>query len=146
MAYKTNAKIGDFLGLDLWSTRSKYGATIQTAVDYAIKTKPDDEDVHELVPHVASVAAAYGDPDGKYAAFMSKTMEDYESKPFWFYDQTQALPNSPAARKTKRRQDNVVFGPVIEFSCPMVFDKSDKVELDMGVYTTCNELRAFYEY
>lgn len=142
----TNAKIGDFLGLDLWSTRSKYGATIQTAVDYAIKTKPDDEDVHELVPHVASVAAAYGDPDGKYAAFMSKTMEDYESKPFWFYDQTQALPNSPAARKTKRRQDNVVFGPVIEFSCPMVFDKSDKVELDMGVYTTCNELRAFYEY
>jgi hypothetical protein len=95
---EVNAKLGDQLGLDLWSAKSKYGATIQTALDYAMALNPKGEDVKEIIPHVASVAAAYGDPKDKYAAFMTKIMVDYQSKPFWFYDQTLALSSSPAAR------------------------------------------------
>jgi len=101
------------LGLDLWSVKSKYGATIQTALDYTMGLNPKTEDVLEILPHVATVAAAYGDPKGKYAAFMSNTMSDYRSKSFWLYDQTGALPSSPAARNMQKwtdAQDNPASG------------------------------------
>ena len=100
---QTNAKIGDQLGLNLWEVKSRYGATIQTALDYTMSLDPKTEDVLEVLPHVASVAAAYGDPKGKYAAFMGKIMSDYQSKSFWLYDQTGALPSSPAAQTVQKR-------------------------------------------
>jgi hypothetical protein len=100
---KTNAKIGDQLGLNLWAIKSKYGATIQTALDYTMRLNPKTEDVFEILPHVAAVAAAYGDPKGQYADFMKKTMSDYQSKSFWLYDQTGALPSSPAAQNMHKR-------------------------------------------
>jgi hypothetical protein len=103
-----NAKLGDQLGLDFWSAKSKYGATIQTAVDYTMALNPKGEDVGEIIPHVASIAAAYGDPKGRYAAFMTKTMANYQSKPFWFYDQTLALVSSPAS-KGKRSTRSVIW-------------------------------------
>lgn len=99
-----NAKIGDQLGLNLWAAKSKYGATIQTALDYTMALNPKGEHQVEIVPHVASIAAAYGDPKGKYAAFMKKTLSDYQSKSFWFYDQIVALASSPAARHMSTRQ------------------------------------------
>jgi hypothetical protein len=99
-----NAKMGDQLGLNLWSAKSKYGATIQTALDFIMSLDPKGEDVKEVVPHVASIAAAYGDPSGKYSMFMENVMSDYQSQPFWFYDQTAALPNSPAAKHTRSRR------------------------------------------
>ena len=60
---------------------------------------PKKEEIQELVPHVAAIAAAYGDPVGKYAAFMGRTMRNYEEKPFWFYDQVSAFRSAPAAKK-----------------------------------------------
>jgi hypothetical protein len=83
--------------------KSKYGATIQTALDYTMRLNPETEDVLEILPHVAAVAAAYGDPKGLYADFMRKTMSDYQSKSFWLYDQTDALPSSPAAQNVHKR-------------------------------------------
>jgi hypothetical protein len=67
-----------------------------------MRLNPKTENVFEILPHVASIAAAYGDPKGKYAAFMKKTMSDYQSKSFWLYDQTAALLSSPAAQNVKR--------------------------------------------
>ena len=99
-----NAKIGDQLGLNLWDAKSKYGATIQTALDYTMALDPKEEPQVEIVPHVASVAAAYGDPNGKYATFMKKVLSNYQSKSFWFYDQTAALPSSPAAHRVNTGQ------------------------------------------
>jgi hypothetical protein len=64
---------------------------------------PKTENVFEILPHVAAVAAAYGDPKGKYATFMRKTMIDYQSKSFWLYDQTGALPSSPASQGMHKR-------------------------------------------
>ncbi|KAI0704924.1 alginate lyase-domain-containing protein [Cytidiella melzeri] len=100
-----NAKMGDQLGLNLWAAKSKYGATIQTALDYVMGVNPKSEDMSDIFPHVAAVAAAYGDPKGKYAAFLQKNDPNYQSQPFWFYDQSAALPNSPAG-KTKRSDES----------------------------------------
>lgn len=132
---------------------------------------PGSEDISDIFPHVASVAAAYGDPKGAYAAFLQKHDSDYKSEPFWFYDQSAALPNSPAGSgKSKRvveggelgRRDVAdapagvasavgdAFGAfslaqTIPFSCPSVFDNATETELDDGVYVTCNQVRSYYE-
>ncbi|EPQ60850.1 chondroitin AC/alginate lyase [Gloeophyllum trabeum ATCC 11539] len=141
----TNAKLGDELGMNFWKAKSKYGATIQTAVDYAMAQNPKDEDVTELAPHVAAVAAAYGDPSGKYAAFLRRIVPDYQGQPFWYYDQAQALPNSPGARSSNPSAGDSSGGSPVSFQCPAVFDLGEDVEIDDGVFVTCDQLRPFYE-
>lgn len=116
---------------------------------------PKNEDITELLPHVAAVAAAYGDPKGKYAAFLTKTMADYKTRPFWFYNQTPGLSSSPAAAAHKRRtmwaredtagQLQQSETQPVDFICPEVFRKESEVELDNGIFVTCDELRQFYD-
>ncbi|KAI0374285.1 chondroitin AC/alginate lyase [Pilatotrama ljubarskyi] len=163
----TNAKLADQLGMNFWTAKSKYGATIQTALDYTMGLDPKGEDISDIFPHVAAVAAAYGDPKGKYAAFLQKKESDYASQPFWYYDQSGALPNSPAGGHTKHRRDagamaggaadvvdfveeatmhvmdNVDSG--IPFECPAVFQDAKETELEDGLYVTCDQLKPFYE-
>ncbi|EAU92867.2 hypothetical protein CC1G_03654 [Coprinopsis cinerea okayama7 len=155
----TNAKLGDQLGLDLWSSRSKYGATIQTAMDFIIASDPKGEKASEAVPHVAAVAAAYGDPKGKYAAFLKKHLSNYQSKPFWFYDQPRAVSRDSSKKMVKQSDasgngqeadhDGASTGtpksPNIPFTCPDVFKDATRVEIDNGIFVTCDELRPFYE-
>ncbi|KAF5312756.1 hypothetical protein D9619_003003 [Psilocybe cf. subviscida] len=154
----TNAKLGDQLGINLWTSKSKYGATIQTAVDFIMSQNPGDEDPSQTLPHVASVAAAYGDPTGKYMAFLKKHDSSYSGKSFWLYDQVGAFPNSPgskkAARSLIRKQDGVSDlsfpslvandVPDVPFACPAVFSDTVKVLIDNDLYVTCDELRPFY--
>lgn len=115
------------------------------------------EDLSDIFPHVASVAAAYGDPKGKYAAFLQKNVNNYKSQPFWFYDQSAALPNSPAA-KTKRSYSDkktqvrstegsklIADQNTIPFECPAVFKDAPAVELEDGLFVTCDQLRPFFE-
>ena len=155
--------------------KSKYGATIQTAVDYTMSVNPKGEDISDIFPHVAAAAAAYGDPKGKYAAFLQKNAPNYKSQPYWFYDQSAALPHSPAGSKSKRSDDESVDhtaqAPVpdvpaatlngtnstdmgtpattqsttIPFECPAVFDDAFEVELEDDLFVTCDQLRPFYE-
>lgn len=115
-----------------------------------MSTNPKSEDISEAVPHVASVAAAYGDPSGRYATFMKKAQPSYQSKPFWFYDQTAGLPSSPAARMNKRwtgtwAEDAAVINGTVPFTCPAVFDHAERVEIDDGIFVTCDELKPLYE-
>ncbi|KJA25740.1 hypothetical protein HYPSUDRAFT_37189 [Hypholoma sublateritium FD-334 SS-4] len=142
----TNAKLGDQIGLNLWIRKSKYGATIQTALDFVLTLNPGNEDRSLVFPHVASVSAAYGDPTGKYAAFLRKNDPTYQSKPYYFYDQPVAIPNSPAATKQgkrfSRKRDGTI--PDIPFECPAVFQGVVKVEIANGVFVTCDELRPLY--
>ncbi|TFK30586.1 hypothetical protein FA15DRAFT_699030 [Coprinopsis marcescibilis] len=150
-----NAKLGDFLGVNFWNTRSKYGATIQTALDYAMACDPQGEEVVDLIPHVAAVAAAYGDPNGKYASFLRKNMVNYQSKPFWFYDQPAAFSERSSSGKLARSLSEGEDGqpdspptappPKIPFSCPDVFKDATSVEIDNGVFVTCDDLRPLYE-
>ena len=118
---------------------------------------PDGEDVNQILPHVAAVAAAYGDPTGKYVAFLNQHDPNYASKSYWFYDQPSALSKAPTARSrrsvTWKREDafdspstlmNNVPVPV-PFACPAIFDSSKEVEIDNGIFVTCDQLRPFYE-
>lgn len=41
----------------------------------------------ELYPSVAAVASTYGDPDGKYAAFLQKVEPHYAAEAFFLWDQ-----------------------------------------------------------
>ncbi len=142
---QTNAKLGDQLGLNFWTAKSKYGATIQTALDYAMAQDPKSEDVSDIFPHVAAVAAAYGDPKGKYQNFLRSKFSGYQSAPFYFYDQTEALPNSPAAAGKQKRDDDLPDADPIAFACPAGFDEDSRVEIEDGLYVTCDELKPFYE-
>lgn len=132
------------LDMNLWTTRSKYGTTIQDAVDYTMTVNPGKENLLELGPHVAAAAAAYGDPNGKYAAFLGKTDAGYKSKPYWFFDQPNALRGAKGGKKVWTIEGTL---EEIGFNCPGVFSEPGvtSVALDDGVYVTCDELRPFYE-
>lgn len=168
--WQTNAKLGDQLGMDFWTTKSKYGATIQTALDYVMTIGPKSEDITDIFPHVAAVAAAYGDPQGKYSAFLSSKAQGYNTQAFWFYDQTAALSHSPAGQSKHRRDHDISFdntghsngtsaegvatdamGAVnpkdlddVSFECPEVFETAKEVELEDGLFVTCDELKPYY--
>lgn len=164
-----NAKLGAEIGVDYWSAQSKYGNTIQDAVNFAMRTKPGKEDVTELLPHVAAVRAVYGDPTGKYSKWIvahdGKGGAAAQRSPFWFYDQPEAV----GVRKGKRglmvgreegtivagddgavlaRDDSAVGAPADElFECPDVFKllNETEVEVDDGLFVTCDILKPYYE-
>ena len=48
---------------------------------------PKDEPASELFPSVGAGASVYGDPQGKYAAFLSTSQADYPSDQWFFWDQ-----------------------------------------------------------
>jgi hypothetical protein len=164
---QTAAKIGDFIGLDFWTAKTRSGATIQTAVDFVMRVNPGSEPINNALPHIAAIAAAYGDPDSKYASFLQSHKRDYKNERYWFYDQTSALKKSPAQRKrdilqrdaadtpsatdtsddvntTTGSQNQTASSDGITFKCPAAFDAAEKVELDNGVFVTCDQLKPFY--
>lgn len=123
-----------------------------------MSTNPGDEDATQLFPHIVAVSAAYGDPQGKYTAFLKEKAVTYESKPYWFYDQAAAFPNAPTSKQNAMatvwkkedsltiRDDTLDSPPVaVKFRCPEVFRDVLQVEIDNGVFTTCDELQPFYE-
>lgn len=61
---------------------------------------PGDDDPVELYPDVAAVAATYGDPDGKYAAFLAGKDNTYPSEPYFLWDQPLSDSNLAAATPT----------------------------------------------
>ncbi|KAJ7786108.1 chondroitin AC/alginate lyase [Mycena metata] len=145
----TLAKIGDTLGQNYWSVQSKYGATIQTAVDFTMGVNPKNEDVTELAPHVAAIAAVYGDPKGKYAAFLKKTMPRYMEQAWWLYNQPEAFTQAPGNQKGKREDDaqNGVEVPEkfnCEFDLARYLDPEGRILLDDDVFTDCGELTPLY--
>lgn len=104
------------------------------------------EDPTDLTPHIAAVAAQYGDPSGKYIAFLKKYQPDYQAQPYWYYDQPAAFKNSGRGKRAVvwAREEGAPVAD-IPFECPEVFKVlGPKVELDNDLYVTCEELREFY--
>lgn len=85
--WQTNAQIGQYVGVPAFDLKTSEGATIQNALDFAMAQSPKDEDAAELYPVVASVAAVYGDPQGKYAAFLAKASPNYPGDPYFLWSQ-----------------------------------------------------------
>ncbi|KAF4602991.1 hypothetical protein EYR38_003395 [Pleurotus pulmonarius] len=90
----TNARIGIYAAPDApspFQLKTSQGATIQSALDFAItfKASASKEDAYasELNPNVAAVAAEYGDPDGKYAAYLKVNEPDYPAEAWFLWNQ-----------------------------------------------------------
>lgn len=92
----TNAKIGSYVGItDAWNRTAASGAGIQTAAEYAMSMPftsgaGDDEETGEsaateleLLQPLAAIASIYGDPDGKYAAFLKSKDPEYPSRAYY---------------------------------------------------------------
>jgi len=140
----TGAKLGDELGLDLWPVKSRYGTTIQDAAKYLMRLDPKDEDISESFPHVAAVAAAYGDPHGSYSSFLRKD-PNYQKSPFYFYDQPKAYPKAQTRKRVVTRDSDADDG--IPFICTPDYqlpDGAKAYQLDNGVYAKCSDLARFY--
>jgi len=106
------AKLADQLGVNVWQAQSKYGATIQTAIDFTMKLDPKSEDVQEMVPHVMVAAVAYGDPKGKYIAWIKATLPEYDTKTYWAWNQIGAFTASPtSAKKPKAKRSQIFVQP-----------------------------------
>ena len=88
LALQTNARLGQYVGFDAWNHTTKAGVTIQAAADYAMLQPAGSETASELYPDVAAVGAIYGDPSGKYAAWLN-TQENstYVADATFFWDQ-----------------------------------------------------------
>ncbi|KAK0198699.1 chondroitin AC/alginate lyase [Armillaria mellea] len=142
----TNAKIGDQLGQNFWTKKSKRGATIQDAVNFAMSADSKGENRGLVAPHVATIIQAYGDPTGKYQKYLDETDPNYRSKSYWFYDQPGALVGSSQKKRSVewRREEtpNNLFG---EHECPAVFKQADSaVELEDGFFVHCVDLMPLY--
>ena len=160
--------------MDFWTKKTENGATIQQALDFTMAQDPEKEAVSQIFPHVAAVAAAYGDPDEKYTNFLQTHNSKYKSGRYWLYDQAPALKMSPSRKREKRdsrrplrwkRQDvddieeypdgdgiiappeaqnDTASGNGVTFQCPKAFTGQEEVELDNGVFVTCDQVRPFY--
>lgn len=147
--------------MNYWSYKTKYGATIQTAVNYVMSLNPGEEKVDDALPHVAAVAATYGDPQGKYAAYLKAGNKNYAKKPFWFYDQPGAIMRGQAKHRQRQqdepspstsgeasapstRTQEIEASKVDEDHPPMLFANGSMVELEEGFFVGWKDVRGFY--
>lgn len=103
-ALVVNAKLADQLGLNMWTARTKYNSTIQSAIDFTMRLDPKGEDAAEMVPHVLVAIAVYGDPKGTYQSWVKKTMPDYDTRIYHIYNQPGAFVASPVSAKQRSAQ------------------------------------------
>jgi hypothetical protein len=86
----------------IWNEATSEGATIKTALDFAMSISPSDSGesdyAAELYPNVATVASVYGDPDGEYVKYLSKVDPRYAYEPFFLWNQPLAGDPSSGSR------------------------------------------------
>ncbi|KAG8872918.1 hypothetical protein FRB97_007258 [Tulasnella sp. 331] len=80
-------RIAEYMGVDTWNTSTAAGANIQTAIDFAMPIAPGADLPSELYPDVAAVAAHFGDPTGKYAAWLAEKDPLYPGEANFFWEQ-----------------------------------------------------------
>ncbi|KAF8322348.1 chondroitin AC/alginate lyase [Cantharellus anzutake] len=71
----TMARLAGYIGWDTWSLPTKNNGTIQKATDYAMSFDPaasnESYALNEMFYVVGDVASKFGDPSGKYKAFLA---------------------------------------------------------------------------
>lgn len=107
----TNARIAEYVGLGtFWNKTTTQGATIKTALDFALTVAPGDEAAAELYPNIAAVAAVYGDADGKYAQFLANADNTYPAQAYFLWDQPFGDSNLAAATPTSSSAPGATAG------------------------------------
>lgn len=92
----TNARIAVYADPSAtpFNKTTSSGANIKTALDFTMTLSPstsnEEDAAPELFPCVAAVASVYGDPDGKYAAFLSNSESTYAEDAYFLWDQPLA--------------------------------------------------------
>ncbi|KAF7308405.1 hypothetical protein HMN09_00689300 [Mycena chlorophos] len=119
----TVAKIADGLGMNFWNATSNYGATIQKAVDFAMRLDAKNEDPTELIPHVSAIMAVYGDPQGRYSAYLKKMNSSYQAQPFSFWNQPEAFTQAPSSsQRTRKSRDSAPPAGSSSFASDIICD------------------------
>lgn len=103
--FQTLAKIGDQVGINMWASQSRYRATIQDALDYVMQESPGSESIQSLLPHVASVAVAYGDPHKQYADFIATKDTGATHRTWFWHDVPGAFGPGNSFSHQRRGQD-----------------------------------------
>lgn len=85
----------------MWNKTTNEGATIKDALDFAMtisaSTSKEGDYASELYPNIAAVASVYGDPDGKYATFLSQAEPQFVQEPHYLWNQPFAEKEGLAA-------------------------------------------------
>ncbi|KAG8825450.1 hypothetical protein FRC19_011385 [Serendipita sp. 401] len=111
------AKLGDYLGVSMWNTQTRYKSTIKTAIDYLITLDAGHEDTKVALPLVAAAMAVYGDNQGStYRKYLeaqgTQTVNNgrtkvwkYMTKSWWFYEHPEAVRVSDSDHQTRAIYD-----------------------------------------
>ncbi|KAJ3574879.1 hypothetical protein NP233_g1459 [Leucocoprinus birnbaumii] len=112
----TNARLAEYAkpSAPVWNETTTQGATIQDALDFAMTISPsasgESAYADELYPNVAAVASVYGDPDGKYAAFLSKGDPQFTLEANYLWDQPFAVEEGLAANPSNSSTSSGLSG------------------------------------
>ncbi|KAL7421871.1 hypothetical protein Q5752_003642 [Cryptotrichosporon argae] len=87
-ALVTNARLADYVGLSPpgWSRRTAANTTLFDALDFAMNQyvpANETDQAHALNPTVAEVASLFGDPTGRYGAYLANSDARYISQPYF---------------------------------------------------------------
>ncbi|KAF8058672.1 chondroitin AC/alginate lyase [Lyophyllum atratum] len=87
----TNARLAAYVGDgSAWNRTTGNRTDIKTALDFALTLSAaathEASYTAELYPSIAAVAFVYGDPDGKYAAFLTAGEPDYTAEPYYLWN------------------------------------------------------------
>ncbi|TXT07333.1 hypothetical protein VHUM_03053 [Vanrija humicola] len=67
----TTGRIAEYAGANFWNSTATSGAGIEKAAEFAMAYPPGEDKADELFPVIAAVASIFGDPEGKYAAWLN---------------------------------------------------------------------------
>lgn len=102
----TNARLAEYANRNdpVWNDTTTQGATIKDALDFAMTISAgasgEGKYVSELYPNVAAVASVYGDPEGKYAAFLTKGESQFPLEAHYLWNQPFAVKEGLAVSPT----------------------------------------------
>lgn len=115
-----------------------------------ITINPGKDDPTCVFPHVTAVAAAYGDPTGKYQRYMQQKQQNGQNQAkesYYLFNQPQAFAMSPA-KTGKRTFLEEIEGEVpahVHADRPAPFQFVDQIELDKAIFLTWDTARTIYE-
>ena len=92
----------------MWASRSRYGANIQDALDYVMQERPGSESMQSLLPHIAAISVAYGDPSKAYAKFIADKDDGAPHRTWFWRDVPGAFgPNNKLPHQRRDHEDGL---------------------------------------
>jgi len=115
-----------------------------------ITIDPGEDDPTCVFPHVTAVAAAYGDPTGKYKRYMQQKQQksqNWAKERYYFFNQPQAFTMSPAKNGKRALLETIEEeAPAhVHADRPAPFQFVDQIELDKDIFLTWDTARPIYE-